>query len=437
MLDFPSCIKLTEALVRYWLAIVVPGLFIGCARFEPRPLSPDQTAARLEARSLASAELKTILETNLHRTWTDWPATNWDFEMLTLAAFCYHPSLQVARAEWHVAAGGIQTAAARLNPNVTISAIHEPVPTAPSPWIPAILLDLPIETAGKRRFRTEQAQHVAESARLNLATTAWQVRSQVRAGLLDFVTARQRVALLQNQAALRQDLVDRLQAQLAAGAISAVELNAARIALVRARADLADAQRLLAEARPRLAGAVGVSAAALDGLEFQHSLKAPADAEGLTTSQVRRVALLGRADILGALADYAASQSALQLEVAKQYPDLHIAPGYSWNAGGSGENDWQLGATIEVPLLNRHQGPIAEATARREASAARFLALQAKVIGEIDSAVASFHASLTNVTTLEALVAAQAAQQEALAAQLKAGAVDRLEVVAEDELVLG
>ena len=277
--------------------------------------------------------------------------------MLTLAAFYYHPSLDVARADWRVAAGGIETAAERPNPTVTGSLAYEPAPDAFSPWIPGLVFDLPLETAGKRRFRTEQARHLSESARLNIATAAWQVRSQLRAALLDFAAARQRVALLQRQAASREDLLSRMQGQLEAGAVSRVELNTARLALIRARADLADAQRLQAEARSRLAGALGLSAVALDGLDFEFDLAPPATAEDLTASKVRRLALLGRADILAALSDYAASQSALQLEVAKQYPDIHLAPGYYWNAGSAGENDWQLGATVELPLLNRHQGP--------------------------------------------------------------------------------
>ena len=115
--------------------------------------------------------------------------------------------------------------------------------------------------------------------------------------------------------------------------------------------------------------------------------------------------------------------------MAKQYPDIHLAPGYYWNAGSAGENDWQLGATVELPLLNHHRGPIAEAAARREASAARFLALQAKVITEIDGAVASFRASQTNVAALEALAAAQEKQQQTVEAQFQAGAVDRLDVL--------
>jgi outer membrane protein TolC len=167
-------------------------------------------------------------------------------------------------------------------------------------------------------------------------------------------------------------------------------------------------------------------------VQVQLDLAPPGDAEALTASNVRRLALLGRADVLSALADYAASQSALQLEIAKQYPDIHLAPGYSFNAGNVGENDWQIGATVELPLLNQHKGAITEATARREASAARFLALQSKVMTDIDIAIASYRADQTNIAAIEELSSAQAAQQRAINEQFKAGAVDRLELVAAD-----
>ncbi len=356
--------------------------------------------------------------------------TSWDFETLTLVAFYYHPSLDVARADWHVAAGGIKTAAELPNPTVSWSLTHEPVPDAFSPWIPGLVFDIPVETAGKRRFRTEQARHASEAARYNLATSAWQVRSQLRACLLDFVAARQRAELLRHQVELRERLAERLARQLDAGAISAAELNTTRLGLIRARADLADADRAVAEARPRVAAALGLSVAALAGMDFQFDLAIPPSAAELTTPEARRLALLGRADILGALADYAAAQSALQLEIAKQYPDIHLSPGYSWNAGNSGENDWQIGATVELPLLSHHQGAVGEASARREAGAARFLALQAKVISEIDGALASFHAGKTNVSLLDSLSATQAAQQKSMEAQFQAGAVDRVEIVA-------
>ena len=85
----------------------------------------------------------------------------------------------------------------------------------------------------------------------------------------------------------------------------------------------------------------------------------------LTEPEVRRQALLNRADVRGALAEYAASQSALQLEIANQYPDVHLGPGYGWNTGNAGDNEWTLGVTLDLPVLNHNQGPVAEAKAKR------------------------------------------------------------------------
>jgi len=403
--------------------------FCGCLSYQPRPLSPDQTASQLEGRSLTNSELRGFFEKNLRRDLTQWPPKIWDFEMLTLAAFYYNPSLDVARAEWHVALGGRQTAAERPNPTVSATGIYEPIGGGASPWIPGVIFDLPIETFGKRRHRIEQAQHLSEVARFNLAAAAWKVRRELRSSLVEFVVAQQRVDSLQGQIGLRDEMLSRLNQQFRAGAISSIELNVQRLALARARADLADALRLQAEARPRLAAALGMPASALGGMAFAFEFVTPPDAEELTTQDARRMALLGRSDVLSALADYAASQAALQLAVAKQYPDVHLTPGYSWNAGGAGENDWQLGVSLELPLLNRHQGAIAEASAQREASAVRFLALKAKELGEIEQAIASFRASETNVKALDGLAAAQEAQQRSVTAQFLAGAVDRLEVL--------
>jgi hypothetical protein len=78
--------------------LLIAVAFAGCARFEPRPIAPAETAARFEQRTLDNLALKSFLETNLHRELTDWPARMWNFEMLALAAFYYQPGLEVARA---------------------------------------------------------------------------------------------------------------------------------------------------------------------------------------------------------------------------------------------------------------------------------------------------------------------------------------------------
>jgi outer membrane protein TolC len=398
----------------------------GCARFEPRPLAPGQTAADLEQRSLANPELRSFLEKNLRRGLPDWPPAVWDEEMLTLVAFYFHPSLDVARAQWAVAGAGLKTAAGRPNPVLSVVPGLSQNPIGTTPWMPAVNLDVPLETAGKRGYRIAQASQLSEAARLNIADAAWQVLRGLRLGLLDYAAARQRAGLLQQQLELQEQIVALLEQRLRAGALARTDLTLSRLALTKAEADHADAVRQGAEARVRIAEALGLPLEGVEGAEFCFPLAVAADAaDGLTSAQARRQALLGRADILSALAEYAASQSALQLEIARQYPDVHLNPGYMFDEG---EHKWTLGLSIELPVLNRNQGPIAQAKAEREEVAARFVALQARVIAQIDGALAARAAALDQLRRQSRLTQLAREQSAAAQALLNAGAADKLEL---------
>jgi outer membrane protein TolC len=282
---------------------------------------------------------------------------------------------------------------------------------------------VPIETAGKRRYRMAHAEHLSEVGRLNITTAAWQVRSAVRVALLDYAMARRRAELLREQVGLRERATELLEQRLAAGAIGMPEVSQARIALLRLRADSADAERVATEARVKIAEAIGLPAKAIEGVEFTFDLRAE-DAE-LVSANARRQALLGRADILALLAEYAASQSALQLEIAKQYPDVHFNPGYQYDQG---ENKWSLGLSVELPVLYRNQGGIREAAAKRDEVAARFLALQAQVISQIDRAMAARASATQQLRQLEELTRAQREIVAQTEASFKAGAADQFEV---------
>lgn len=397
----------------------------GCARFQPQPLSPATHFEQLEQRSLTSAELKTFLESARRDPLVSWPPPSWDLDLLTLAAFYYQPSLAVARSQWAVAQGGETTAAQRPNPNLNVTPGYSSTTAIPSPWLPLTMLDVPIETAGKRGYRRAQAAHLSEAARLNVATVAWQVRSALRASLLDLNAAQRRQALLQTQLASQEQIVNLLNQQVQAGAISSSEALPQRIALQKARLDLNDAQRLEADARTRVAEAIGIPVRALDEVKLSFDWTKTFDsAAHLSSAEVRRQALLSRPDILGVLAEYAAAESELQLQIARQYPDVHIWPGYQYDQGN---NKWSLGMTVDLPILNQNQGPIAEAKARRQQVAARFDAAQAKALAEIERATQALYLAQTNTAGLRSLVEEQARRRDAVAAQLKAGATDQLD----------
>ena len=427
--------------MKFWPAIVALGLVAGCARFHPQPLSPAETAAGLESRSLGNPELKVFLEKHLNRELNPWPVAKWDFEMLTLAAFYYQPSLDMARAVWAEAQAGVVTAGARPNPTVGFTPQYVFNPGVEPPWVATLNLDWPIETAGKRGARVTQARHLSESARLNISATAWQVRSQLRASLIDLSAVTRRESLLRQQLAVQEQVVASLDQRREAGAMASSEIMPARLLVQKARLDLSDAQRQQVEARARVAEVMGLPVSALKDVEIAYDLTLfPADMDRLTSTEVRHQALQRRPDVLAALADYGASESALQIEIAKQYPDVHLNTGFEYDQG---LQKWGLlGFGMELPLLNRNEGPIAQAAARRRQAAARFEALQAKVIADLDRALAVYEVAAKSRAGAEALLATQRKQQEAVAQQLKAGAADRLEVLtaqlelATSELVL-
>lgn len=403
-------------------------LLAGCAHYQSKPLSPSLTAAKLDARSLDNPALRDFLQKNRHPAPDQWPLKAWDFETLYLAALYYQPSLEVSRAQWAVALGGKITAAERPNPTISAQPGYDFSAVRPvNPWIPGVTFDIPVETMGKRGYRKAQSAHLAESARRDIATAAWQVRSHLRSSLIDYVAARDRVGLLQQQRELQQRIIKSLEQQREAGAVASSELTQFKIALAKIELDLADARRQQIEARSQVAEAIGIPARALAGVTLVYNLSAahPAAAK-LMTAQVRDAALTNRADILGALEDYAASQSALQLEIAKQYPDIHFGPYYQYNQG---DHQFTLQLTAELPVLNQNEGPIAEAEAKRTAAAAQFLALQAKVMAEIDRAVAGYQVTRENLSGLETLAADQKRQHDAVAAQAQAGAASRFDVL--------
>jgi outer membrane protein TolC len=405
----------------------ISSLLAGCAHFQSMPLAPEKTAAQLDARRLDDAGLKKFLEQNLGHELKNWPQTNWDLPELSLVAFYFHPSLEVARTQWLVAQAGLKTAGARPNPSVTVTPGYDSqIPGNYSPWLVPVTFDIPIETAGKRGKRIAEAEKVSESARWNFVSAIWKIRSDVRVSLLDLKISERREDLLQKEFSAQQQIVKLLQQRFDTGEISRLEFTAAQIALNKTQLDLSDAQSKKSDARSRLAEALGLSEAALDGegLDFDFS---PPDANALTSDDARSLALRSRADILGALADYAAAEADLRLEIAKQYPDLHFGPGYAWNSGNAGDNQWSLGLTLELPILDQNQGPIAEAEARRKLAAAKFIELQSQVIGEIDRAVAGWRVAQEQLKTGNDLLDAEQEQQKSAQAQLEAGAADQLD----------
>ena len=239
-------------------------LAAGCATFLSQPISPEKTAATFDTRSLTDDNLRAFLEMN-HIT-GDWPRQSWDLNALTLAAFYYQPALAEVRAQWAAVEAAQITAGQRPNPTVGFTPTKDTTTTPP--WILGVTWDIPIETAGKRGKRIAEANNLSEAAKWDFVSAAWQVRSHVRAALLNLYAAREIESLLARQEAAESNVVRLLEGQLAAGAVSSYEVTQARVTLGTTRLARQDATGQSAQARVQLASALGLPLRALDGIEF-------------------------------------------------------------------------------------------------------------------------------------------------------------------------
>lgn len=402
------------------ILLIGVALATACLRYDARPIAPTQPLTTIEARRTDDGQLRSFLA--VHGGATAEPP-RWGLRALTLLAFYYHPALDEARAAADVARGAVVTAGARPNPTAQPTIGYDT--TTPPPWMPGFGLLIPIETAGKRGYRIAEARRRADAAQLQIVATAWQLRVGVRRSLLDFVAARREELILTRQATVQDNIVQVLERQLEAGAITPFEATQARLAAATTRLAVNQAAIQRAQAEAALADVLGLTpesfstiASAVDlGDELNVQLPEPVG---------RRAALVSRLDVRAALAEYEASQSALQLEIARQYPDIDLGPGYLFDQT---DNKWTVALGVTLPVFHRNQGPIAEARARREQAAAHLMVVQGNALHELSQAEAVLDAVRLKFTTADTALTTTQQQEQRRQRMYQAGEISRVEVL--------
>jgi len=397
-----------------------------CVRFHDKPILAESMLGDFEKRTLAATELKEFFKINGQTP--EWPIKSWELKTLTLASLFYHPDLDVARAQWGVARAGRITAGERPNPDFSSAVTYNrSLPAGEgSRWSPGFSLDITIETAGKRGIRIAQARRLDRAAYLNIQAVAWQVYRRLRQSMLALYGAEQSLVLLKEKVSALADNTAIAEAQYDAGAVSAYQVAQVRMAWQSSRLEWFAAEKARDQAWVNLAAAIGVPLQAVRGLTLRFADFERLDVK-IADKEARLRALTSRSDILSSLAEYAAAQSALQLEVARQYPDIHLGPGYELDQS---QSKWTLGITFSLPVFSRNRGPIAEAEARRSEAAARFLALQAGIISGIDSAREGIKSSLPQAEAADELLNHLQKQEKTAAAMHAIGEISKADLLA-------
>jgi outer membrane protein TolC len=152
----------------------------GCATFKSEPIDPEVSAGDWSERTLSDVGLQSFVTEIGGISKESWPPQSWDLDSLTLAGLYFQPDLELAQAAFEVVDSGREVAAQRPNPTLWVVPAYNSTSSIPTPWILTGYLYIPIETAGKRKFRIAQSQHLSDAARFRMATAAWKIRGDVR-----------------------------------------------------------------------------------------------------------------------------------------------------------------------------------------------------------------------------------------------------------------
>lgn len=396
-------------------------LAAGCTKYHPQPLSPEVSAAAFGRRTLADSALTAFLA-----TYDSTHSAQWDPQRLALTAWYFRPDLEVQRRAWRTAQAAAVTAGMR--PPIGINGSVEGADNAgpfESPWTVTLGLVFRLELGGKRGARIAAAQARALVAELQARVVAWEIASDVRSAALSVVQGDSSVSSWSRRVASSQEVADQVARLYQADAIGQSTVDQAASEVKLAGSELAVAKAQVIGSHATLARLVGVPSSAIDTLRIDASGAVGCGwTESRSLEDLRALALRRRYEMGVVLAEYAVAEADLRVQITKQYPDLEIAPGYSWDQG---LHRWIAALALPNLLLNRNKGPIGEAIARRNQVASSVESTQQTVLSQVEVAYAQCRATAQQLAATQQLVDALRARERTSRAAYERGETGRFE----------
>ena len=376
------------------------------------------------------------------RVWAqDLPAILTLQDALQLAA-SRNPTLAAAGNDVEIAEADRLQATQRLNPAVTTGSEGYPLVSNPRPAFIdnqelTIRIDQELETAGRRRLRSEGAAASIEVARSLLGDQRRRLALSVQRAYLQAVLAKADREVARAALADIDQVLGITKARLDQGEIAGGELRRLQVERLRFVDDQFATELALKNAKAALLAIMGFANLGRDfGVsdvltEVPASLAAigaSAAPGGLDRGALERQALAARPDLIAARGEERRADSETQLQRALRSPNITVGGGFKRTQTSNGI---VFGVTIPVPLFNRNPGGIARAEAERRRAANRSSAAETAVRLDVQEAVNAIEVNQARVRYIEqdTLSAAREARDAVMAAYRvgEAGLIDYLD----------
>ncbi len=366
------------------LIVLVAG---GCQSYERRPLdvaghhaaflarTPDGPEVRAFAQSLATSSATTAGAPTVGFD----PADGITRDEAEAIALVFNADLRLARLKAGVTRATAENSGLWEDPTIGVD-LTRIIEGTPEPWKVFGTVGITIPISGRLEIEKQRAgfEHAAELARV--AQREWSVRMAVRRAWSEWSALDAQLAATRDFLARVDQILVVVDTMEHAGEMTRTEARLFRIERANKAADLAVLEARAREGDLRLRRLMGMSPDA--SLVLRAAGVGPGRATNLRGVELGQCGQRSPA-LLVAAAEYEAAEKALELEVRKQYPDLHVGPGYG---NEDGQRQVLLGLTVPVPILNANRRGIAEARAQRDVA-------RATVEGTLEQTIAAIRAA--------------------------------------------
>lgn len=323
------------------------------------------------------------------------------------------PSLEAASADIQAAEAGRRVAGLRPNPSITVEAenvtgsgLYSGIDSLEA----TTSLTLPVELGGKRAARIAAADAHTGRAAIQAVIAQADLRLAVIRAYAEAAAAERRLVTARDQVRIAADALRAAQVRVQAGRASPIEVRRADVARINAEAALAREARAVEIARYSLSRIVGQPVTGeLDAGWFAQVTVAAA-------GPLRPIESGGTLALAAAEADLAITTAGVRLARSQRVPDLTVGAG-ARRFEATGDMAAVFSLSIPLPLFDNGGAALSQAAAERQRAEAqrRVTAL------EVEQAIARAQADAANGAT-----SATAASGPALAAAEEAARIARI-----------
>ncbi len=411
--------------MKHWArcaAIAAAAWLAGCTQYHSKPLQLQSTWKAFHRHNFFSPTTQAFARRYGGPPPKAFPQ-RWSLNELSVTAWHWSPTIAALQARLQEQKGVVMQAGLLPNPRLSFQPRYA-AKVLGNPWTLGVSFSIPIQTAGKMQDKVRQAKAILAARGWDILQAAWRMRIKLRRRLIRWAYAQKVAALKESLAKTQHSLVTLYASRFAQGAVARTQLLRIRIQYQRAEISGSQAAYKQAIALAQIAAVLDVSQDRLRQIHFQ--LKPLGFVPSPTRLKLRenlQLAMANRLDVYALICRYDAAQQNLKYQIALQYPNVHLGPGYQFNRG---TDRYSFGISVALPIFDRNQGNIATAIARRKLIADKLNILQAHVITDLQTDMNIYRAAYHRWRRWHALARRQTIAEVLEKERLAKGAASRI-----------